>query len=85
MLPSSSTTEINMITLSEQFDFCGCKDIYHNGNHIGDVIKHEDTFEIRVSKVQQSTTGGSIIVYRTMNTNNESMIITLVSNFLNQH
>jgi len=74
------------ITLSKQFDFCGCKDVYMNGNRIGDVIKYDDgTFEIRVSKLQRSTTGGSKTVYRMINTDNESMIITLVSNFINQH
>ena len=75
-----------IITLSKEFDFCGCKDVYMNGNRIGDVIKYDDhTFEIRVSKLQRSTTGGSKTVYRMINTDKESMIITLVSNFINQH
>ena len=74
------------ITLSKEFDFCGCKDVYMNGNRIGDVIKYNDgTFEIRVSKLQRSTTGGSKTVCTMINTDNESMIITLVSNFINQH
>ena len=74
------------ITLSKEFDFCGCKDVYMNGKQIGDVIKYDDgTFEIRVSKLQRSTTGGSKTVYRMINTDNELMIITLVSNFINQH
>jgi len=74
------------ITLSKEFDFCGCKNVYINGNRIGDVIKYDDgTFEIRVSKLQRSTTGGSNTVYTMINTDNESMIITLVSNFINQH
>jgi hypothetical protein len=74
------------ITLSKEFDFCSCKDVYMNGNRIGDVIKYDDgTFEIRVSKLQRSTTGGLNTVYTMINTDNESMIITLVSNFINQH
>ena len=74
------------ITLSKKFDFCGCKNVYMNENRIGDVIRYNDgTFEIRVSKLHHSTVGKLKTVYRTIKTNNESMIINLISNFINQH
>lgn len=75
-----------MITFSEKYDFCKIKDIFIDGNRIGDFIKYDDnTFEIRVTKIVKSTTGKTICIHSTMNTNDESMIITIVANFINQH
>jgi hypothetical protein len=77
----TTTTESTMtITLSKEFDFCGCKDVYMNGKQIGDVIKDGDTYTIRVGKRI-----GSDTIYTQINTRSEALIITLVSNFINQH
>jgi len=68
------------ITLSKKFDFCGCKNVYMNGNQIGDIIKDGETFTIRIGKRIGANT-----VYTQINTTNEEMIISLVRNFINQH
>jgi len=68
------------ITLSKKFDFCGCKNVFMNGNQIGDIIRDGDTFTIRIGKRIGSNT-----VYTQIQTTNEEMIICLVRNFINQH
>lgn len=55
------------ITLSKEFDFCGCKDVYMNSKQIGDVIKDGDTYTIRVGKRI-----GSDTIYTRFNVNSDS-------------
>ena len=69
------------VTLSKKFDFCGCKNIFKNNKKIGDVLKEENYFLIRVSKNRND---GSQI-HKEIKTDNENMIICLIRNFLNQH
>lgn len=68
------------ITLSEKYDFCGVKDIYNNNLKIGDVLKFENIYTIRVSKITNNHK-----IYTQIETANEEMIIQIIRNFLNQH
>lgn len=69
------------ITLSEKYDFCGVKDIYNNNYKIGDVLKSENIYTIRISKITNSNQR----IYTQIETTNEEMIIQIIRNFLNQH
>lgn len=74
------------IELSNKYDFCGLKDLFINGKKAGRVLKYSDgSFEIEVQKVIQNPNQSAYTIHRTITTTNESLIIQLVRNFINNH
>ena len=68
------------ITISEKYDISGVKDIYNNNLKIGDVLKFENIYTIRVSKITNNRK-----IYTQIETANEDTVIQIIRNFLNQH
>lgn len=75
-----------IIKLSDKYDFCGLKDIFINGIKEGSVLRYRDgSFEIRVQKVIKVPNRSSYSISTRISTTNEGSIITLISNFFNDH
>ena len=75
-----------IIELSNKYDFCGLKDLFINGKKAGRVLKYSDgSFEIEVQKVIKNPNQSAYTIHQTITTTNESLIIQLVRNFINNH